>query len=330
MIVITGGAGLIGSALAWALNERGRTDLILVDNVDHAEKQHNLDRLTYKELVSIETFRTGMQEGIFTSEGIEAVFHLGACSSTRETNWDYLLDINVNYTKELIEWCIQHEVPCIYASSAATYGNGEAGYSDAHEVFDSLEPLNLYGKSKLMVDLWARDEGYLSRVVGLRFFNVFGPNEFHKEGMQSLIAKTYKEVGETGRIQLFKSYNPAYADGESRRDFLYVKDAVAMMLFFFDTPNVYGVFNVGSGKAESWNILAQAMGDAFNTKLSIEYKEMPEDMREHYQYFTEADLTKLREAGCSFETRPLTDSVREYIQDYLVPHHHLHSATGIA
>lgn len=322
MIVITGGAGLIGSAVTWALNTRGRTDLIIVDTIDHEEKRLNLEPLEYQEILGIEDFRKRMQAGDFDNT-VEAIIHLGACSSTLEQNWEYLLDNNVNYTKEIIEWSASHNIRCIYASSAATYGDGSNGYSDDHALIDILEPLNLYGKSKLDVDKWALAEGHLNSVVALRYFNVFGPNEWHKGVMRSVVAKKYEDIVNSGTIQLFKSYKPEYADGEQKRDFIYVKDAVAMTLFFLDTPEAAGIFNIGSGRAESWNQLAHAMFAALAVPPSIEYIDMDETLREQYQYFTKADMAKIQAAGWNTPPLPLTDSVGEYIREYLVPKRHL-------
>ncbi len=322
MIVITGGAGLIGSAVTWALNKRGRTDLLIVDTIDHEEKRLNLEPLLYQEILGIEDFRKRMQAGDFDTT-VDTIIHLGACSSTLEQNWEYLLDNNVNYTKEVIEWCTSRNIRCIYASSAATYGDGSNGYSDDHDLIDTLEPLNLYGKSKLDVDKWALTEGHLDSVVGLRYFNVFGPNEWHKGVMRSVVAKKYEDIVNSGTIQLFKSYKPEYADGEQKRDFIYVKDAVAMTLFFLDTPEAAGIFNIGSGRAESWNQLAHAMFTALAVSPSIEYIDMDETLREQYQYFTKADMTKIQASGWNTPPLSLTDSVGEYIREYLVPKRHL-------
>jgi ADP-L-glycero-D-manno-heptose 6-epimerase len=333
MIIVTGAAGFIGSALVWALNRQGEKNLLLVDDVDHPEKEHNIGHLQYERLVGIKDFRQQLLAGPAnaspllgsgaSSEEIEAIFHLGACSDTTEDDWDYLLDNNVEYTKDIIRWCADTGVRCIYASSAATYGDGQQGFRDDHALFDQLEPLNLYGKSKLMVDIWARDGGYLDRAVGLRYFNVYGPNEQHKEHMQSVIAKKFPQVHEKGYIELFKSEHQDFQDGEQDRDFLYVKDAVAMTLFFLEKPNLGGVYNIGTGKAQTWNDVAAAMFSALNKKPDIRYVGLPANLKDQYQYHTQADMRKLKAAGWKKKGTSLTDAISDYVQSYLLPHKHL-------
>lgn len=323
MIIVTGGAGFIGSALVWALNQRGENNILIVDELDHEEKECNVAPLKYEALVGILEFREKLIAGDYNDKNITAIFHLGACSDTTETDWEYLNNNNVTYTQDMVRWCADRDVRCIYASSGATYGDGTQGYSDNHDFFDQLVPLNLYGKSKLLVDIWARDGGYLDKVVGLRYFNVFGPNEGHKEHMQSVIAKHYPELKEKNTISLYKSYRDDYADGEQKRDFLYIKDAVAATLFFLDHLDTHGVFNVGTGEAQSWNDVARAMFAALNKKPNIAYIDMPAALREQYQYFTQADITKLRAAGFKHSFMSLEETVREYVQEYLEPNTHL-------
>lgn len=324
MIIVTGGAGLIGSATVWALNERGRDDIVIVDDIDHDEKEHNVGHLTYDQLIGIADFRSQLLSGEWDNADVEAIIHLGACSSTTEQNWDYLLDNNVEYTKDVIRWCADHAVRCVYASSAATYGNGENGYDDHHSLFDTLTPLNLYGKSKLLVDIWARDGGYLDRAVGLRYFNVFGPNEWHKGSMRSVVAVKYPELAAGKPITLFKSYKEGYGDGEQKRDFVYVKDAVRATLFFIDNPEPVGVFNVGMGVARTWLDLARAMFAALGKPEHIEFIPMPDNLKNQYQYFTQANIQKLIAAGFNTTSNySLEAAVQEYIQDHLEPHCHL-------
>lgn len=323
MIIVTGGAGFIGSALVWALNERGKTDILIVDELDHEEKEHNIGHLQYEELVGIKGFREKLLAGEYDGSDIEGVLHMGAQSATTETNWDYLLDNNVEYSQDIIRWCYDKDIRCIYASSGATYGDGSKGYSDDHDYFEELEPLNLYGKSKLDVDIWARDGGYLERVVGLRFFNVFGPNEWHKEDMRSVICKKYPEIAAGESMKLFKSDNPDYEDGGQMRDFVYIKDVLEATLYVYDSPEIAGVFNVGTGKARSWNDVAQAMFTALDKDENIEYINMPDTLKSKYQYFTEADTSKLEAVGYSKGFRSLEESISDYLQNHLMPHHHL-------
>lgn len=324
MIVVTGGAGFIGSAVVWALNARGREDIIIVDEIDDDEKEHNVGHLRHDQLIGISDFRQQLLAGDLDGEGIEAIIHLGACSSTTEKNWEYLLDNNVEYTKDIIRWCTDRNVRCVYASSAATYGDGSHGYKDDHKLFNDLVPLNLYGKSKLDVDIWARDGGYLDSVVGLRYFNVFGPNEWHKGTMKSVIALKYPDVAAGKPITLFKSYKDEYGDGQQQRDFVYVKDAVRATLFFMDTPEANGVYNVGTGIARSWLDVARALFAAADKPEQIEFIDMPDGLKEQYQYFTQADVSKLASAGFDVSKNySLDDAIREYVRDYLAPHIHL-------
>lgn len=323
MIIITGGAGFIGSALLWALNERGVTDIIVVDELDHAQKEKNIGHLTYEQLLGIEEFQVQLKEGVFDTKSIKTIFHLGAISSTSEQNWPRLMARNVEYSQDVIRWCVDHKVRCLYASSGQVYGLGEQGFSDDHDLFNTFKTITLYGKSKLLVDIWARDAGYLSEVVGLRYFNVFGPNEQHKEHMRSVIAKQYETIKATGTIQLFKSYRPDFKDGEQQRDFLYIKDAIAATLFFQGNATTAGVFNVGTGQAHTWNEVAYAVFMALKLKPHITYQAMPRELQAGYQYFTQADITKLTAAGFTNSWMSLEESVADYVKNYLQPDKHL-------
>lgn len=321
--IVTGGAGFIGSALVWALNQRGEANIIIVDELDHDQKERNVGHLQYEQLISIKEFREKLMAGDYDAVDIKAILHMGACSDTTETDWNYLEDNNVEYSKDIIRWCADHNVRCVYASSAATYGDGQKGYQDDHVLFDQLEPLNLYGKSKLLVDIWARDAGYLKSVVGLRYFNVFGPNEGHKGQMQSVIAKRFAEVQQGKKMDLFRSYDSHYEDGEQERDFIYIKDAVAATLFFMDHPEPAGVFNIGTGKARTWNDVAAAMFRALDKTPNISYVDMPKALQKQYQYHTEANIKKLRDAGYTAPMMGLEDAITDYLQNYLVPDLHL-------
>jgi len=322
MIVVTGGAGFIGSAVVAALNAQGKTDIVIVDEVEHERKERNIGHLRYERLVGIKDFRTRLLQGDFDGN-VEAIIHLGACSDTTEQNWEYLADNNVEYTKDILRWCSDHGVRCLYASSAAVYGDGMLGFSDNQDLLDSFTPLNLYGKSKLLVDIWARDGGYLTSVTGLRYFNIYGPNEWHKEHMRSVVCKKFDEMTQEGKISLFKSEHPDYGDGEQERDFLYVKDAVAMTMFLLERPDAVGVFNIGAGKPHTWNQMATAMFAALGKELNIKYIAMPDHLRQQYQYHTKADLQKIIATGYSAKAMPLGEAITDYIQNYLVPDKHL-------
>ncbi len=323
MIIVTGGAGFIGSAIVAELNARGRSDLIVVDENDHERKDRNLKPLKFVELVGISEFRSKLLKGDYDKANISGVLHLGACSATTEHNWDYLQDNNVDYSKDLILWCSKHKIRCVYASSAATYGDGELGFSDSTDLFDEFTPLNPYGKSKLLVDIWARDNDLFSYAVGVRYFNVFGPNEWHKEGMRSVVNKKFPEIKDNSPFTLFKSYNSSYADGGQERDFIYVKDAVDASLWLLGNPQAKGVFNIGTGIARTWNDLARAMFKSLEMPENISYIEMPDNLRNQYQYHTQADMSRLRDAGYTNEFTTLENSIDDYIKNYLLPDMHL-------
>jgi len=322
MIIVTGGAGFIGSALVAALNSRGITDILVVDQLACDEKWKNLRNLSFADYVEKDDFLEMVAEGRIAPP-IKAVFHLGACSSTTETNASYLYKNNYEYTKLLAQWATAANIRFIYASSAATYGDGSAGFSDREGQIEKLIPLNMYGYSKQLFDLWARRPGLLKKIVGLKYFNVFGPNEYHKGDMRSFCLRAFEQINATGKVRLFKSYKPEYKDGEQRRDFIYVKDAVDMTLFFLDNPQVGGLFNIGTGKARTWNDLAGAVFAAMGKKLNIEYIEMPESIRNQYQYFTQADITKLRKAGYDKRTTSLEAAIKDYVQKYLMKDNYL-------
>jgi len=316
MIVVTGGAGFIGSALITALNKRAISDILVVDELESDEKWRNLQNLSFADYIEKDDFLELVIEDKLTA-CIEAIFHLGACTSTTETNASYLIKNNYEYSKLLAQWATKANIRFIYASSAATYGDGSAGFSDDEDKIDELRPLNIYGYSKHIFDLWARRTGLLKRIVGLKYFNVFGPNEYHKADMRSFVIKAFEQIQTTGKVRLFKSYKPEYADGEQLRDFIYVKDAVDMTLFFLDNPKKAGLFNIGTGKARTWNDLVKAVFAAIGKEPKIEYIEMPEAIRNQYQYFTQADMAKLRKAGYKKQTTSLENAIKNYVQSYL-------------
>ncbi len=319
-ILVTGAAGFIGSALVWALNGRGRDDIVAVDFPANESKRRNLAPLRFSEFISADVLRRELTRNAGALGPISTVFHLGACSSTTETDVAYLADNNTAYTAELAAWALSRGSRFIYASSAATYGDGGRGMDDKDDRLDRLRPLNAYGQSKHDFDLFARNKGWLRRIVGLKYFNVFGPNEDHKGDMRSVAHKACGQIMATGKVRLFKSYNPEYRDGEQRRDFLYVKDAVEMTLHFAENAReAAGLYNIGSGRAETWLTLARAVFSALDRPPQIEFIDMPAELREKYQYFTQADVTKLRSTGYSRPITPLDEAVGDYVRNYLVP-----------
>jgi ADP-L-glycero-D-manno-heptose 6-epimerase len=315
MIVVTGGAGFIGSAIIAALNKRRITDILVVDE-QGKDKCKNLANLSFTDYAEkTEFLRTIVEKKI--GDRIEAVFHMGACSDTTETDAEYLEKNNYQYTAVLAQWATDANIRFIYASSAATYGDGSKGFSDDERKIERLHPLNLYGNSKQLFDLWAREKNLLKKIVGLKYFNVFGPNEYHKGNMRSFVVKAFEQINATGKVRLFKSSNPDYADGEYKRDFLYIKDAVDMTLFFYDNPEIAGLFNIGAGKARTWNDLVRAVFASMGKSANIEYIDMPESIRNQYQYFTQADIAKLRKAGYKKQITSLEDAIKDYVRNYL-------------
>jgi ADP-L-glycero-D-manno-heptose 6-epimerase len=321
-ILVTGGAGFIGSALVWALNQRGFEKILIADRIDHPEKQRNIAPLRFEDLISPDDLLTRATERGDRLGEIQTVFHLGACSSTTETDVEYLKRNNYEYTKALAAWALAGNARFIYASSAATYGDGSAGMEDGVEHLDRYRPLNAYGRSKHWFDLYARDHGLFDQIAGLKYFNVFGPNENHKGEMRSLVNKAFGQIQQTGCIKLFKSHSPDHRDGEFGRDFLYIKDAVDMTLHFADS-GANGLFNIGSGEVHTWNELARAIFAALDLTPKIEYIDMPEILRERYQYRTQANLQRLRHAGYQKPVTPLKGAVADYVINYLVPGKHL-------
>jgi ADP-L-glycero-D-manno-heptose 6-epimerase len=314
-VIVTGGAGFIGSAFVWKLNTEGIDDILVVDDLKSGEKWKNLVGLRYTDFLHKEVFHRQVAEGSLTFHA-DAVVHMGACSSTTERDANYLMENNTHFTHTLAEWAVPRGIRFLYASSAATYGDGEQGFSDEMESF-RLRPLNMYGYSKLLFDIQAERTGSLQHMVGLKFFNVFGPNEYHKGDMASVVFKAFHQIHETGRVQLFRSYREEYGDGEQLRDFVYIKDCVDVRWWLLNHEEVNGLFNLGTGKARSWNDLIKAIYAALERPPQIEYIPMPDALRDRYQYFTQASMARLRKTGCPLHFHSLEDAVRDYVVNHL-------------
>ncbi len=319
MILITGGAGFIGSVLAKKLNQLGHTDLVIVDKLEDSTKWKNLRGIKYLEYIHADELFGGDYDDLIAETDL--IFHMGACSATTEKNMDFLMKNNVAYTQALFRFAATKNIPFIYASSAATYGDGELGYSDSHEMIPKLMPLNPYGYSKQLVDEWIlKEEKKPDHWFGLKFFNVYGPNEYHKEDMRSLVCKAYEQIKSSGKVKLFKSHRADFKDGEQLRDFIYVKDVVRAMLELADPDKASssGIFNLGAGKARSFHDLVKATFAGMNVAANIEFIDMPESIRNQYQYYTQADVTKLLQVIPDFKFTSLEDGVRDYVQNYLM------------
>ncbi len=316
-VLVTGGAGFIGSALVWALNRRGCENIVVCDLLGTSAKWRNLVPLRFRDYVEADQLLPRLQNGALGK--FDLILHLGACSSTTEGDASYLVRNNYEFTKDLCAWALANRTRFVYASSAATYGDGAAGMSDDESQLEKLRPLNMYGYSKHLFDLHAWRGGFLKKIVGLKYFNVFGPNEDHKGDMRSVVHKSFAQVKTEGVIRLFKSYRRDFRDGEQQRDFLYVKDAAAMTLHLAANKKAGGLFNIGSGVARTWNDLARAVFAALGRRPRIEYIEMPETLRDKYQYFTQADISKLRAAGYRQPITPLEEAVNDYVRNYLAP-----------
>jgi ADP-L-glycero-D-manno-heptose 6-epimerase len=317
MIIVTGGAGFIGSAIVWRLNQLGKNRILIVDELGMDDKWKNLVGLDYDDFANKHDFIDDIINDSI-NYNIEAIIHMGANSSTTEKDADHLIWNNYEYTKQLALFCLRKGIRFIYASSAATYGDGSNGFKDNDGESLKLSPLNMYGYSKNLFDSYAFKQNMFDKIVGIKFFNVYGPNEYHKGDMRSVVHKAYEQVRDAGTVKLFKSMNPNYKDGEQLRDFVYVKDAVDMTLFFLENKSAAGLFNVGSGTARTWNDLVTALFDAVGKPVRIEYIEMPTHLIEKYQYFTEADLYKIKKAGYSKSLFSLEEGVTDYVKNYLL------------
>lgn len=324
MVVITGAAGFIGSVVAGELNNKGRNDLVLVDDFSKREKERNFINLKYDALVARNDFFTWFKDN---HVDVDFVVHLGARTDTTEFDWNVFQELNVDYTKTIFSLCADYQIPMVYASSAATYGDGELGYDDSHDVVERLQPLNPYGRSKNEVDKWILKQQHQPPFwAGLKFFNVYGPNEYHKGRMASVIFHSFNQIKATGKVKLFRSHRPDFADGQQLRDFIYVKD-IASVIYFMICQQVNkstsqsvksGLYNLGTGKARSFYDLAANTFKAMGKDVDIEFIDIPEDIRDKYQYFTEANMTKLREAGYDKEFTSLEDGVMDYVKNHLM------------
>ena len=312
MIVVTGGAGFIGSAIVWRLNQLDEKKIIIVDELGKDEKWKNLVSLSFEDFIHKDEFISSILADDVPFK-IETIIHMGANSSTTEKDADHLLFNNYEYTKELAKYSVKNDIRFIYASSAATYGGGSLGFDDDESKLETLRPLNMYGYSKQLFDLWANRNGLLNKVVGLKYFNVFGPNEYHKGDMRSVVHKAFEQIRDVGKVRLFKSLNPKFKDGEQMRDFIYVNDAVDMTLFFLDRKDKTGIYNVGSGKARTWNDLVAALFKSMGKPLNIEYINLPEHLKDKYQYFTEARLEKIKTTGYNKTITSLEKGVNDYV-----------------
>lgn len=314
-VIVTGGAGFIGSCVVRTLNDAGITNIVIVDNIAGTEKWMNLRNKKYTEYVHRSFFLDRLKAGDFGE--VSGIIHMGACSSTTETDFDYLWINNVEYTKTLWNYCADKQIPFIYASSAATYGDGELGFEDSMDIND-LRPLNGYGYSKQVFDQWSlKQTNKPSQYVGLKFFNVYGPNEYNKGSMASMVYHGFKQQRDTDKIKLFKSCNPNYEDGGQLRDFVYVKDVCKVILHFMNHPRFSGIYNVGTGRAQSFAELISAVFHALNKEVNIEYIDMPEHLKAKYQYYTKANIDKLRATGYSDEFMDVESGVKDYVTNYL-------------
>lgn len=318
-ILVTGGAGFIGSALVWALNQRGEENIVVTDSLGTDEKWKNLVALKYADYLDAADLLDAVKNRPELLGKFDVIYHLGANSATTERDANHLMKNNFEYTKVLAHWAIAMGAKFVYASSAATYGDGAHGMDDKMQDISVLRPLNMYGYSKHLFDLYAQRAGIAKRVVGLKYFNVYGPNENHKGDMRSVVNKAFDQILTNGKVQLFKSHRPDFKDGEQMRDFLYVKDAVAMTLFLGNHPLSGGLYNLGSGLAHTWLQLVTGIFRAMELPPHIEFIDLPAHLREKYQYYTCADISKLRQLGYKDAITPLNDAVADYVRAYMVP-----------
>lgn len=316
MIVITGGAGMIGSMIAWQLNQEGRDDLVIVDRQKHADQWQNLCHRRYEEYLDKDELLPWLEAGA----ELDAVIHMGAISATTERDWNRLLEDNIRYSQGLWQWCTDNDVPFLYASSAATYGGGEQGYDDSN--IEHLRPLNAYGYSKHFFDQWVQRQVEADNTppfwAGFKFFNVYGPNEYHKERMASVAFHSFNQFRDIGSVKLFRSDRPDVEDGMQLRDFVYVKDAAAVVTWFLQGNGESGIYNIGTGQARAFKDLATSVMTSAGGQPEITWIDMPDDLKGKYQYYTRAAMDKLRAAGYDKPFHTLEEGVRDYVQNYLM------------
>lgn len=316
-IVVTGGAGFIGSCMVRTLNDSGVEDIIIVDNIASTDKWLNIRNKKYREYVHKNLFLERLKEGFYDGDEISAIIHMGACSATTEMDFDYLYQNNFEYTKTLWNYCKEKQISFLYASSAATYGDGKLGFDDETDI-KNLRPMNGYGYSKQIFDLWVEKQNeFPKQYVGFKFFNVYGPNEYFKGNMASMLYHGYKQICESGKIRLFKSANPNYADGGQLRDFVYVKDICNVMMYMLEHTEINGLYNVGTGCAQSFRELAESVFAAMGKEPVIEYIDMPDVLREKYQYHTQATMEKLYKVGYHKKFCDLKEGAKDYVENYL-------------
>jgi len=315
MIVVTGAAGFIGSVLVGALNDEGQNNLIIVDQFDREDKMKNLANKNYELKIDRADFIDWFSNN---AESVDFIFHIGARTDTTEFDVEIFNRLNLNYTKDIWKICAANEIPMVYASSAATYGDGSLGYDDNHDIVEQLKPLNPYGESKNDFDKWAlKQEKTLPFWYGLKFFNVYGPNEYHKGRMASVVYHAFNQISKTKAMKLFQSHNPDYKDGEQERDFVYVKDLSEIMLFLMHHRKDSGLYNIGTGEARTFLDLVKNTFSAMGVEEQISFIPTPEDIRDKYQYFTEAEINKLRSIGYDEPFTSLEEGVKDYVQNYL-------------
>lgn len=316
MIVITGAAGFIASVVAGCLNQQGRYDLVLVDDFSKKQKERNYIKKQYQLLLDRKELHSWLKDN---HDKVDFVVHLGARTDTTEFDWNVFIELNVDYTERLWTLCTEYQIPLVYASSAATYGGGELGYNDSHDVVEKLQPLNPYGRSKNEIDKWIlKQEKCPPFWAGLKFFNVYGPNEYHKGRMASVILHSFHQIQDTGEVKLFRSHRPDFKDGQQLRDFIYVKDIASVILFLIEKRPESGLYNLGTGHARSFYDLAANTFKAMGKDVNIKFIDTPLDIRDKYQYFTEANMEKLRKAGYDKPFTSLEDGVFDYVTNYLL------------